>query len=195
MPNKLKSTKQVITPKTIEFEDHPEFRPNLTPKQVLQSGSFGGTYYRNIHSSVTGKDYTDAWKEFPDDWFEGLNINKQVARKWDDYDTKVNKYGVKVGTTLEFWEGKMWIRAQDPYGWFQWYCRFYEGRRSPDDSRQIGRYNAMRRFKGPLMKDIRDAGAKYNDYSISPGRRQTLLHWGYELTEKDYKDWLKKNKK
>lgn len=103
MPNKLKSTKQVITPKTIEFEDHPEFRPNLTPKQVLQSGSFGGTYYRNIHSSVTGKDYTDAWKEFPDDWFEGLNINKQVARKWDDYDTKVNKYGVKVGTTLEFW--------------------------------------------------------------------------------------------
>ncbi len=53
----------------------------------------------------------------------------------------------------------------------------------------------MRRFKGPLMRAIRDAGAKYDDYSISPGRRQTLLHWGYELTETDYKDWLKNNKK
>ena len=184
-----------IKPKTIKFEDHPEFTPNMTPKQVLQSGAFGGTYFRKIRSSVTGKTYDDAWKEFPKNWFEGLDIKKMITRKWEDYSIGVNKYKVKVGTTLEFWEEKGWIVEQDPFGWFQWYCRFYLGRRSSDDERQIGRYNAMRRFKGPLMKAIRDGGAKYDDFTISPGRRQTLLHWGYELTEKDYKEWLKNNKK
>ncbi|CAN0070358.1 unnamed protein product, partial [Ectocarpus sp. 13 AM-2016] len=61
------------------FPDFPKFRPNLSPKQVLRMGSFGGTYFRPIKSSVTGKTYRDQWKEFPADWFEGLNVKRQVA--------------------------------------------------------------------------------------------------------------------
>jgi len=172
-----------MNPKPLTFKDFPHFKPNLTPKQVIQKGSFGGTYFRDIKSSVTNKKYKDSWKEFPKSWFTGKVVNK----KFDNYSKQDNKYNVKVGTTLEFWESKDWIREQDPYGWFQWYCRFYKGRRSDDDERQIKRYNNMRRFKGPLIKKIKSThGSSYNDETISPRIRQTLLHWAYELTEIDY---------
>ena len=78
------------------------------------------------------------------------------------------------------------IREQDPYGWFQWYCWYYLGRRSEDDKRQIGRCNnIVNRFKSVLVKMIKSENAKYNHYSISPKIRQILLHWGYELVESD----------
>ena len=100
------------------------------------------------------------------------------------YDVKVNKYGVKVGTSLRFCENKGWINSMDPYGWFQWYCRYWLGRRS-DDNRQIKRWRAIvNRFKSVLVKMIKDKVAKY-DYSVSPKIRQILLHWGYELVESD----------
>ena len=72
----------------------------------------------------------------------------------------------------------------DPYGWFQWYFRCYLGSRSKDDERQIKRWNGNR-FKGILIKMIKDADSKFDDYSISPKIRQILLHWGYELVESD----------
>ena len=99
----------------------------------------------------------------------------------------VNKYGVKCGTSLRFWENKGWINKIDPYGWFQWYFRYWLGRRSKDVKRQIDRWKKIvSRFSGKLLKMIRDAGGKFDDYSISPKIRQILLHWGYELTEKDF---------
>ena len=99
---------------------------------------------------------------------------------------EINKYGVKCGTSLRFWEEKGWINAIDPYGWFQWYCRYYFGRRSNNDKRQIKRYNAIvNRFKAILVKIIKNNDAKFNDHSISPKIRQVLLHWGYELTKED----------
>ena len=99
----------------------------------------------------------------------------------------VNKYGVKCGTSLKFWENKGWINKIDPYGWFQWYFRYWLGRRSKDDKRQINRWKKIvSRFRGKLVKMIRDAGSKFDDYSISPKIRQILLHWGYELTEKGF---------
>ena len=102
------------------------------------------------------------------------------------YDVKVNKYGVKVGTSLRFLENKGWINSIDPYGWFQWYCRYWLGRRSSDDERQIKRWRAIvNRFKNVLVKMIKDKGAKFDDYSVSPKIRQILLHWGYELVERD----------
>lgn len=75
------------------FSDHPEFRPNLTPKEVLQRGSFGGTYFRQITSGVTGETYKNSWKEFPSDWFDGLNVATQIASH--DYRDSVNTYGVR----------------------------------------------------------------------------------------------------
>ena len=81
---------------------------------------------------------------------------------------------------------KGWINGTDPYGWFQWYFRYYLGRRSKDDERQIKRWKGVvNRFKGILIKMIKDADSKFDDYSISPKIRQILLHWGYELVESD----------
>ena len=98
------------------------------------------------------------------------------------YHVSVNKYGVKCGVLLRFWENKSWINKIDPYGWFQWYFRHWLCRRSADDKRQINRWKKIvSRFKGKLVKMIEDAGTKFNDFSILP---KILLHWGYELTEK-----------
>ena len=176
-------------PKTrvLKFADHPEFRPNLTPKEVLHAGSFGGTYFRPIYSSVTGKSYNKAHEEFPADWFEGLNLKRQVTRS--TYDKGVNKYGVKCGGDLHMWESSGWMSNIDPYGWFQWYCRFYLGRRSSDDARQISRGNgvagAKGRFRNQLIGRCSRANKCFDDVSISPVIRQALLHWGYELTQAD----------
>ena len=89
----------------------------------------------------------------------------------------MNKYGVKCGTSLRFWENKVWINKIDPYGWFQWYFRHWLGRRSKDDKRQInGWKKSVSRFGGRLVKMIRNAGSKFDEYSISPKIRQILLH-------------------
>ena len=171
------------------FDDFPDFRPNLTPKEVLQLGSFGGTYFRPIYSSVTKQHYNDeVWKELPDDWLEGLTIKKHVASP--HYDENVNKYKVKCGGSLEMWESSGWMRACDPYGWFQWYCRFYQGRRCDDDERQVGRWmkstGPRGRWKNNLISKIAKSGKNFDDPSISPVVRQVLQHWGYVLTKADF---------
>ena len=102
------------------------------------------------------------------------------------YDVSVNKYDVKCGTSLRFWAHKGWINPIDRYGWFQWYFRHWLGRRSVHDERQIKRWKGIvSRFKGKLVKMIKDVNGKFNDYSISPSIRQILLQWSYELTESD----------
>ena len=99
----------------------------------------------------------------------------------------VNKHGVKRGTSLRFWENKGWINPIDPYGWFQWYFRYWLGRRSVDGKRQINRWKRIvTRFKGKLsVKMIKGANSRSDNYSISPKVRQILLHWDYESTESD----------
>ena len=85
---------------------------------------------------------------------------------------------------LKFWECKGWINEIDPFGWFRWYFRYWLGRRSHDDERQINRWKGiLSRFEDKLVKMIKDARSKYDDYSISPEIRQILMHWDYELTE------------
>eukprot|EP00045_Choanoeca_perplexa_P003352 m.29990 g.29990 ORF g.29990 m.29990 type:complete len:316 (-) comp11996_c0_seq5:66-1013(-) len=177
------------------FEDYPDFRPNLTPDEVFARGAFGGSYYRSIDSRVTGKKYTHAWKEFPAEWFQGLDVKQQVARS--SQDTSISKYGVSCGSDKDFWENKGWMSELDPYGWFQWYCRFFLGRRSSDDDRQVGRgkrcFSETGRWRIQLCNKIMRSNKKFNDRSVSPVIRQTLLHWGYELTERDYAKHVKKN--
>ena len=157
------------------------FTPNETPVEIIIEGAFGGTYFRDICSGVNGKWYQNSWKEF--------NFLKDINPKLyssNYYDVRVNKYGIKCGTSLRFWENKGWINGQDPYGWFQWYCQYYLGRRSDDDKRQIKRWNGIiNRFKSILIKMVKDKGAKFEYYSILPKIRQILLHWGYELVKSD----------
>ena len=187
----------------IHFEDHPEFRPNLSPIQIFKQGSFGGTYWRPIKSKFYDGELKNKHKKYVKlGWWKGIKED-HLTRPFEKYDTKINKYGKKVGTTLSFWEGKDWINKQDPYGWVQWYCEFYSGRRSKDDERQINRFNKLAgskgRFRKWLITQIMKKGNKnkWNDYSISPAIRQTLQHWGYKLTKKDFTDELRerKNKK
>lgn len=184
----------------LHFPDYPEFTPNLTPKEVLQMGSFGGTYYRTIQSGVTGETYSDAWKEFPTDWFEGLNIKRQVtSQKYDDH---VNTYKVSCGGDLHMWESSGWITEADPFGWFQWYCRFYLGRRCSDDVRQIGRalgvMGATGRWRRNLVNKVLSTNKPLekvvDDAKISPKVRQLLQHWGYKLTMKDLREAQKRMK-
>jgi hypothetical protein len=174
----------------IEFKDFPEFTPNLSPREIFAAGSFGGTYWRPIHSNITGKNYKNVHKNFPASWWKGIPEN-YLTNSWDEYDKSINKYGVKVGTTLEFWEKSGWITKYDSYGWIEWYCNFYSGRRCKDDDRQIKRWLNIAgpngRFKKQLISMIKKKKAKYNDYTISPKIRQTLQHWAVTVTSKDCK--------
>ena len=172
----------------VYFKDYPHFKPNLTPRQIFKLGSFGGTYWRDIKSTVTHKTYHNAHKKYPKEWFDGIDPIYMVT-KWTAYDATLNKYNVRVGTTLEFWESKDWIDSKHPYGWVQWYCDFYIGKRSHDDERQIGRWMALAgpngRFRRQLINLIVKKKSTYDDGNISPKIRQTLQHWGYRLTRVD----------
>lgn len=172
----------------IRFPDYPEFQPNLTPRDIFKRGSFGGTYWRPIHSQVTGASYRRIHTRYPSDWWAGIP-DEWMTLPWEKYNTDVNQYKVKVGTTLEEWEEAGWIHASHPYGWVQWYCDFYRGKRGPDDARQIKRWiqtaGPNSRFRKRLIGMIRAKHTEYNDFTVSPKIRQTLQHWGYMLTAAD----------
>ena len=159
-----------------------DFNPNKTPIEIIKEGTFGSTYFRDVYSNINKKWCKNSWKE--------LVPLENIDRKFyasSYYDINVNKYGVKCGTSLRFWENKGWINKIDPYGWFQWYFRYWLGRRSKDDKRQINRWKKLvSRSRGQLVKMIKNSGSKYDDYSISPEIRHILLHWGYKLTKKRF---------
>jgi hypothetical protein len=182
--NKKSMASKKNTKKSNTGQDlHKLFKPNLTPKEVLKEGSFGGTYWRPI--TYKGKQYKDQHKKYK----FGLD-DSVLTLPWNKYNKKINKYGVKVGQTYEAWLEKDWISDFDPYGWFQWYCNYQTGRRCDDDERQIQRWMGIAgpngRFRKWLVTLILKRNGKWNDYSISPKIRQTLLHWGYELTKEDF---------
>jgi hypothetical protein len=136
---------------------HPDFRPQLSPKEMLELGVFGGKYM------------TDCTAEFPADWFE----NARLSSKFHDPD--LNLFNVNASQSLTEWRRKGWIYEVDPRGWFQWYCRYYMGRRCNDDSRQIKRWKCMRRHIGQITKNCRPS-----DIDCRPRQRQALLHWAYD---------------
>ena len=158
------------------------FSPNKTSTEITKERAFRDTYFRDIYSGVNVKWYKYSWIEF----IQLKNIDAKLYAS-DYYDVNVNKYWVRTGTSLRFWENKGWINKIDPYGLFQWYFRYWLDRRWKDDKRQINRWKRIvSRFRGKLVKMIRNAGCKYDDYSISPKIKQILLHWGYKLTKKDF---------
>ena len=178
------------------FADYPDFTPNLSPRDIFKMGSFGGTYWRPIYSSVVKKNMQNRhMKKYPKSWWKGIPT-RHLTTDWKNYDKKINKYKKKVGTTLEFWEEKQWISEHHPYGWVEWYCDFFQGNRCLDDERQIARWKGVAgpngRFRKWLVTLITKHNGKYNDFSISPSIRQTLQHWAYVLTKKDYQAELGK---
>lgn len=136
---------------------HPEFLPELTPQQMLEMGVFGGKYM------------TDGRDEFPDAWFA------QARLCHERHDPKLNFFGVNASQPLAVWRQKGWIYHEDPRGWFQWYCRYYMGRRCPDDQRQISRWKAMKRHIAQLKQHCLP-----EDLRCRPRQRQALLNWAYD---------------
>ena len=135
----------------------PEFKPDLTPKQMLELGVFGGRYMN------------DCRKEFPRSWFA-------KARLSETHEWKINYFAVDASQSLAEWKRKGWIHPDDPRGWFQWYCRYYMGRRMPEeDARQIKRWKAIARHIAQLRKACR-----VGDLRCRPRQRQAVLHWAYD---------------
>lgn len=183
--------------KKIYFHDYPDFKPNLTPKEMFALGSFGGTYWRPIKSKFYKTTLRNRHNKYPSHWWNKLP-DEWLETPFDEYDKTINKYGVKVGTTLKFWESKGWIKKSHPYGWVEWYCDFYEGKRGDDDERQISRWKGVAGERGRFTRFLVTLILKQNktsdpdkiknwkDKSISPKIRQTLQHWGYKLTKRDF---------
>lgn len=137
-----------------------KFKPDLTPQEMLELGVFGGVYMR------------DCTKEFPKEWFAKAKFQNMDSHKRDP---KLNFFGINASQPLSVWRKKGWIYKDDPRGWFQWYCRYYLGRRCPDDERQIKRWNAMARHIAQVKKNCR-----IGDSSCRPKQRQAILHWAYD---------------
>jgi hypothetical protein len=170
--------------RVIVFDDYPEFRPNLTPEQIFRQGAFSGTYWRKIHSGVLGRDVSGHHLKFK--W----NIPDNLLTRQQP-DVSLNKYKVHSGTSLAYWESKGWIKAQDPYGWVEWYSNFANNRRTADDRRQIDRWLAIAgpngRFFKRLVSMLKRAHKKHDDQSISPVIHQLLHQWGVQITDHDLK--------
>ena len=170
------------------FKDYPKFKPDLTPAQIFKLGSFGGSYWRPIYSGVLKKEISGHHNKFS--FLKGIPKNKLVGDGIEFGDKNINKYGVKGGSSLKDWERSGWISSKDPYGWVEWYCNFYNGRRIRDeDERQIDRWiktaGPNSRFKLRLINMIKRSRKDYNDESISPVIRQTLQHWGVKIKKSD----------
>ena len=136
---------------------HADFRPDLTPAEMLALGVFGGKYM------------TDCRDEFPASWFAGARLSERK-------DASLNCFGVDASQPLSVWRAKGWIHPDDPRGWFQWYCRYYRGRRMPGgDERQIGRWKAIRRHIAQLRR-----ACEPGDVWCRPRQRQALLHWAHD---------------
>ncbi len=135
-----------------------EFKPELTPKQMLSLGVFGGKYM------------TDCKKEFPKDWFNNAKLCHE------EHDPKLNYFKINASQPLSIWIKNDWIYFEDPRGWFQWYCRYYMGRRMPlEDKRQIKRWKAIVRHVGAIKKFCIKG-----DLACRRRQRQALLHWAYD---------------
>jgi hypothetical protein len=136
---------------------HPDFKPELTPREMLELGVFGGKYM------------TDGANEFPKEWFKKAKLNPGF------HDPALNFFGVNASKPLSYWKDRGWIHPEDPRGWFQWYCRYFRGRRGEDDERQIRRWKAMVRHRAQIQKNC----AK-GELVCRRRQRQALLHWAYD---------------
>jgi hypothetical protein len=135
----------------------PGFSPELTPGEMLHLGVFGGKYLNDCRA------------EFPKSWFAGARLCTER------HDARLNFFHVNASQSLAVWRRNGWIHPQDPRGWFQWYCRYYMGRRTADDARQIRRWRAIARHVAAIRKHC-----ERGDLECRKKQRQAVLHWAYD---------------
>lgn len=157
--NKMQKGYRMLLTEPIGRNFDPEFRPDLTPAEMLQLGVFGGIYM------------SDKPSEYPRSWFKDAKLSPDGRRH-----AELNLFGINASQPLRVWRERGWIYKDDPRGWFEWYCRYYLGRRLPqEDARQIARWKAMRRHIAQVAKNCRRG-----DKSCRPRQRQAILHWAYD---------------
>ena len=148
--------KKIYKKKLVNLDFYKIFKPELTPKEMLELGVFGGSYFGN------------KIKEFPKSWFKNAKLNK-------DFDASLNRFRVKSGLSREHWIEKGWIFKEDLLGWFQWYCRFCNGRKIPHiDKIQIKRWKNFRRHVSAIKKNC-----EKGDLGCRRKQRQAILQWAY----------------
>ena len=151
----------------------PGFAPMRTPAQILRAGAFEGRYLN------------DCTAEFPREWFADARARGRLCEPADE---TVNAFGVKSRLSLGEWRRRGWIAPDDPdvRGWFQWYCRYWLGRRDPAlDARQIARWRAFARHSGQILASYRRLGrarpqTPAEKRAHRPRQRQALLQWAYD---------------
>lgn len=170
-----------------------DFYPYLTPSDILKNGAFGGSYF-GIEDLKGDYDYQSLFLETLSD----------VPAKYylgDKYRPKMNMFKVRSGMNYDYWTEMNWMHPDDPYGWFEWYLKYFNGRRHEDDDRQIRRWQDFCGVNGRWRKRIYQRiyetggwGALANQ-DVSPRIQQSLLHWGYMVNKNDYEQWLTLNNK
>ena len=197
-PTGMPPTRDALTG-TFHFPSDPSFTPNKSPEEMLREGCFGGSYFRPLFSRHLGATIADDWKELPSSWTTNppLNVDKYLISS--SYNPEINKYKVSCGQSIEEWEAAGWINHRyDVRGWFQWYCRFFMGRRCEDDERQISRWRKCvgetGRWRRMLLKkyvamgvgEVFDDGEGDEDgqmKEVSPVMHQTCHHWAFEVRQ------------
>jgi hypothetical protein len=176
------------------FESHPEFKPNRSPEEVLREGCFGGSYFRPLFSKHLGINVSDDYLELPAAWTDGLDIELYLISP--QYDPDINKFKVACGQSIEEWEKAGWINhTYDVRGWFQWYCRFFMGRRCEDDDRQVSRWKKcvgttgrwrrmlLKKYVSAGVREVFDDGEDEEQEEVSPVMHQTCHHWAFCVTQ------------
>ena len=148
--------KKFIKTKIIDEDIYKIFKPEISPKKMLELGVFGGSYFG---SKI---------KEYPKSWLQKAKLSK-------NFDVNLNRFKVKSGLSREHWMEKGWIFKEDPLGWFQWYCRFSMGRRIPYiDEIQIKRWKNFKRHVIAINKNCEEG-----DLHCRRKQRQAILQWAY----------------
>ncbi|KAL8665066.1 MAG: hypothetical protein Q9168_007781 [Polycauliona sp. 1 TL-2023] len=161
---------------------------------MLREGCFGGSYFRPLYSKRLGITISDDYLELPLAWTTGLDVDKYLTSP--TYDPDVNKFKVSCGQSIEEWEAAGWIDHEyDVRGWFQWYCRFFMGRRCEDDERQVGRWKRcvgetgrwrrmlIKKYAAAGIREVFDDGEEEEQVEVSPVMHQTCFHWALEMRQ------------
>ena len=161
-----------------------DFYPLLSPREVIERGAFGGCYFGMFIEEYTNYDYNSLF----DYHFDGLDTSLYEG---ETYKPRLNKFKVRSGMDYNYWKEMKWMHEDDPYGWFEWYCKYTQGRRHEDDDRQIRRWQDFCGVNGRWRKRIYKRMIETGNWNVSPRIQQSLLHWGYEVNMPDFEQYCK----